>query len=533
MRPVELAPGVVSTQANFEFGANFSPDGREFYFSRRDNGQENSRILVMRLENGSWTPPETASFSGEYFDYEPCLSRDGKELFFGSKRPLSGSGPETETANIWMLKRRRGGWRDPVSLGPMLPGNYAEFVSITNKRMLYFGENSRQQPSNLYRARRRGRRYSAAEPLAVPIDSSASDAHPLIAPDGSFLIFDSTRPGGFGAGDLYRSFRREDGSWTEPENLGGTINTPVWEVNAALSHDGRYFIFHHNGDLYWVDAKALGIFRPLVTAHSDYDGDGRSDLAVFDPIKAKWKIRGVYNKKFGKKHSIPVPGDFNGDGKTDLAFFVSSTGFWKVRGQLRITDFGVPGDIPVPGDYDGDGATDIALFRPLTGTWHFAGLTAFHADLEESGPAARVSNLVDVSEIPFGRLGDLPVPADYNGDGVTDIAVYRPSSRQWLIEDRSPVTFGKPTDTPVPADYDGDGDDDIAVWSPQNGKWSVRGQFNRLHGSWGMIPVPGDYDGDGRADLAIFDPVRGIWNVRDQIEVRHGNAGDRPLVLGQ
>ena len=533
MRPVVFARGVVSTRAHFEFGGNFSPNGMEYYFTRREAGEETARILAMRLRDGAWTSPETVSFSGEYFDYEPCLSRNGKELFFGSKRPPSGSGPELETANIWMLKRKRGSWRNPVNLGPLVEGSYAEFVSITNKRELFFGEDSTQRPSNLYRAPRRGNRYPEAVSLPGPINTTDSDAHPLIAPDGSFIIFDSTRPGGLGAGDLYISFRRADGSWTEPENLGATINTPVWEVNAALSHDGRYFLFHHNGDIYWVDAKALGIYRPLVAAHSDYDGDGRSDLAVFDPIKAKWKIRGVYSRRFGKKHAIPVPGDFNGNGKTDLAYFLPSTGFWRVRGQFKIRDFGAPGDIPVPGDYDGDGSTDVAFFRPLTGTWHFAGLTSLQAALESLDPDEGISALVDVEEIAFGRLGDLPVPADYDGDGATEIAVFRPSSRQWLIEGRNPIKYGNSIDTPVPADYDGDGDDDIAVWNPKTGKWSVRGQFNRQHGSWGVIPVPGDYDGDGRADLAFFDPTTGIWNVRNQLEVRYGAAGVRPLVLGR
>lgn len=78
MRPVVFAPGVVSTRAHSEFGGNFSPDGLEYYFSRREGGDGTARILVMRFQDGVWTSPETVSFSGEYFDYHPCLSRNGR-----------------------------------------------------------------------------------------------------------------------------------------------------------------------------------------------------------------------------------------------------------------------------------------------------------------------------------------------------------------------------------------------------------------------------------------------------------------------
>ncbi len=158
-------------------------------------------------------------------------------------------------------------------------------------------------------------------------------------------------------------------------------------------------------------------------------------------------------------------------------------------------------------DFDGDGDTDVSLYRPSNGHWY----------------------VQNQSETAFGLSGDIPVAADYDGDGETEVAVYRPSQGRWYVQGVFSPYWGLSGDVPVPCDYDGDGDDDLAVYRPSQGRWYVRGVFNRYWGIPGDIPVPADYDGDGTCDLAVYRPSQGRWYVRDQFASFWGLSSDIPV----
>jgi photosystem II stability/assembly factor-like uncharacterized protein len=157
----------------------------------------------------------------------------------------------------------------------------------------------------------------------------------------------------------------------------------------------------------------------------------------------------------------------------------------------------------VPFDYDGDGRTDVSVFRPAEGAWY----------LLRSRDGFFVSS--------FGLSTDTIVPADYDGDGKTDIAVYRPSAGTWYRLNSSNgtltvVPFGVAEDLPTPADYDGDGLADTSVFRPSSGIWY---RLNSSNGSFAAVqfgistdkPTIGDFDGDGQADIAVYRPSNGTW----------------------
>jgi hypothetical protein len=177
-------------------------------------------------------------------------------------------------------------------------------------------------------------------------------------------------------------------------------------------------------------------------------------------------------------------------------------------------------------DFDGDGKTDIGIYRPSSGEWW----------LNRSGTGQTVA-------AQFGASTDKVVAGDYTGDGKADIAFWRPSNGNWFIlrsEDGSffSFPFGATGDIPAPADYDGDNKTDAAVFRPSTGVWYVQkssggtdiGQF----GVNGDVPVAADYDGDRKADLAIYRPSVGEWWIlrssnNSSYSFQFGLLTDRPV----
>ena len=194
--------------------------------------------------------------------------------------------------------------------------------------------------------------------------------------------------------------------------------------------------------------------------------------------------------------------DFDGDGLADRSVFRPQFGGWYIDGQT--TRFlGLSGDVPVPGDYDGDGITEPAVFRD--GAWFIEGQTTQF----------------------LGQAGDLPVPGDYDGDGDWDVAVYRDGA--WYIEGQATQYLGLSTDVPVPGDYDGDGTTEIAVFRPEYGGWYVDGESTVFYGLSSDVPVPADYDGDGTTDRAVYRPEYGGWYVDGMTTEFIGLSTDVPV----
>lgn len=266
LTPELFAPGVVSTPGN-EVGSAFTPDGKEFYFSRFDPAKGYT-IMVMKEGASGWSAPAAASFSGEFSEVDASISPDGLSLFFISKRPVMRKGPRAEGYQIWMLERKQDGWQDPQHLGPVINfGKRHLYPSVTEEGTLYFNAGERGfGKGDFFRSSLLNGAYSQPENLGPSINTAYDETDAFIAPDESFLIFTSVgRPEGFGGGDLYISFRRSDGSWTSARNMGEGLNTPSSEFCPMLSADGKYLFFtsrrRGNDDIYWVSSRIILEFR--------------------------------------------------------------------------------------------------------------------------------------------------------------------------------------------------------------------------------------------------------------------------------
>ncbi|HEX8565537.1 MAG TPA: FG-GAP-like repeat-containing protein [Pyrinomonadaceae bacterium] len=289
---------------------------------------------------------------------------------------------------------------------------------------------------------------------------------------------------------------------------------------------GGAFTLIGNATRFGIARLASSPFRNFTPF--DFDGDGRADFTVFRPAGANWYIFNSSNNSFTATHfgvsgDVIAPADYDGDGRADIAVF-RPTGagdpnkayFYIQQSQsnsFRAEQFGRQGDVPVPGDWDGDGLADLAVYRNGSQT----GGQSYFFYRPSSQPG------VDFRAITWGTTGDKPVVGDYDGDGKLDAAVFRPSVAYWYIlrsSDNQFVQqqFGVSTDIPTPADFDGDGVTNFAVYRPSTGTWYTSTDPATNYGEvrWGIstdIPVAADYDGDGRADIAVFRPESGNWYV--------------------
>jgi RNA polymerase sigma factor (sigma-70 family) len=256
--PEIYAPGVISIPERRDMAAVFSPAQRNAFVSMVVDGQ--FVMLESSRSDAQWSPLRPAGFvDGEA--REPCLSPDGKRLLFVKK------------ADIWESKLVDGRWTTAVRLPAPISTAAEEWApSITADGTIYFAT-SRNEPNgrfSIWRAPLQNGRNTSATRLPAVINGEESVDTPLIAPDESFIIFG--RAGGRRKADfdLYISRRKPDGSWNPAASLGAAINSPEIEFAQKLSPDGKYFFFARcsaygplaAADIYWVDARVLGVRSP-------------------------------------------------------------------------------------------------------------------------------------------------------------------------------------------------------------------------------------------------------------------------------
>lgn len=252
--PEIFAPGFISTEKYSELGCTFTPDGKEIYFTRNKGGLTQPTIFASRFEKDGWRAPEPVAFSG----YGPHVTYDGRRMLITKIGETQGN---EICIDIWILNRTAEGWENPEYHGPG-----ARATASSNGNIYFIDRSLKDDRGVIAMQKFAGGKYTRPEVIGGGVNTPYYEAHPCIAPDESYIIFDSDRLGGHGSGDLYICFRNEDGSWGEAINLGVNINTAGYDGYASISPDGRYLFYstREGGsyDIYWVNANVIEELKP-------------------------------------------------------------------------------------------------------------------------------------------------------------------------------------------------------------------------------------------------------------------------------
>ncbi len=243
LEPGIFAPGLISTTENREFGIAFSPTADEIYFTRKIG--ETQTIFRTAYHDGIWSAPKTLPELAGYDAMEPFMSADGTRLYFSWECPAPSTA--TDPFLLWVMERAAPGkpWSKPRVSGPGM------YLSATRDGQAFVTDVMKRRIAT---AKLLDGLLGPQETVRGGVSKMAArfgeSAHPAVAPDGSYLLFD------IDWSHLFLCFREADGSWGEFIDLA-RHGIPESAGTAAVSPDGKYLFYRYNDDIWWVSTDAI------------------------------------------------------------------------------------------------------------------------------------------------------------------------------------------------------------------------------------------------------------------------------------
>ncbi|MDY8136010.1 hypothetical protein [Aquimarina sp. 2201CG5-10] len=250
LTPEPFAPGIVTT-GHWEYGGVFTPDQKEFYFIREVEESKKQEFVVFKYIKNKWRESVISPRVGQ-----PFISPDGETMHLGRR---------------YKERKETGEWSEIKKLDSSFQKIRIMRLTASSKGTYVFDEVGMPDGDGIIRYSRLidGKREEPRD-FGKEINTGKMNAHPFIAPDESYILWDGERESGYGNSDIYISFKQQDGSWGEAINLGDKINTDAWEAAATVTPDGKYLFFnrnigsddYENVDIFWVDARIIETLRP-------------------------------------------------------------------------------------------------------------------------------------------------------------------------------------------------------------------------------------------------------------------------------
>jgi len=268
--PKVFAPGIVSIDNKNSHALVFSPDGNMIFFSRYPDGTS----YIISKENNNWTAPVQSFFYGKEISFSP----DGKRIYYYT------------AGDIFYVEKNTAGWSQPVKLGPNVntSGLTEYYPCIVKSGDLYFSRDDNWATGKLMNSKLQNGEFQQATDLGLPINIGGA-LHGWISPDESYVLFNSPRTGNYTTLDIWVSFRKDNGTWTDPKNLGKTINSGAEAILCpTVSPDGKYMFFTrmnfstYTGFIYWVSTKIIDSLKSIENPTGIKYKKSTSSIKVFE-----------------------------------------------------------------------------------------------------------------------------------------------------------------------------------------------------------------------------------------------------------
>lgn len=243
--------------------------------------QTKNAYNLMRIPKNVVIERLGKEINSKYTEYNPVLSADESILAFTVLKPIKSKTGESIAEEINISFNETGSWSVPIKVNIQTQNNYGTAgISADGQKMLVFiGD---QSSGSIYQIEKDGEEWGRPKPLGKNIQSKYLESTASITADDKSIYFASNRPGGYGGLDIYKSDRKEDGTWGKAVNLGPVINTKANEDSPFIHPNKKLFFFTtdgHNGiggnDIYktelkdgkWTKPKNMGY--PINTTAND------------------------------------------------------------------------------------------------------------------------------------------------------------------------------------------------------------------------------------------------------------------------
>jgi len=250
--PAIFAQGIISVENVNTHALVYSPDYKMILFSRYPDRTS----YLINIENGKWSKPAGAPFFGKEVSFSP----DGNRIYFYHE------------AFIFYIEKTETGWSEtrklPSTVNDENNGQY--YPCMVNSGSLYFSRNPKWNEGRIMYSEFRDGNFLKAVDLGAPVNEGGA-SHAWIAPDESYMLFNSPREGSYTQNDIWVSFRNFDKTWGNPINAGEVINSGADAILCpTVSPDGKYLFFTrlkfgekaNTGYVYWVSFEVIKELRP-------------------------------------------------------------------------------------------------------------------------------------------------------------------------------------------------------------------------------------------------------------------------------